>query len=110
MFSKGALVIYFGLYFTAETFRTIGPYLLPYLLLTCILIPISIWLAITVTKWIQVDKVTIASEALDAKPSFVLHDKEGFLMIEQNSINYFPGNSLVDQLISNQPLNYRKCL
>ncbi|WP_373893576.1 AbrB family transcriptional regulator [Virgibacillus sp. CBA3643] len=78
--------IYFGLYFTAETFQTIWPYFLPYILLTCVLILASIMLGIMVTQWIPVDKITsifasipggltemtIASEALHAKSAFVV--------------------------------------
>ncbi|WP_449355334.1 AbrB family transcriptional regulator [Virgibacillus natechei] len=78
--------IYFGLYFTAETFQTIWPYFLPYILLTCVLILASIMLGVMVTKWIAVDKITsifasipggltemtIASEALHAKSAFVV--------------------------------------
>ncbi|WP_176483708.1 MULTISPECIES: AbrB family transcriptional regulator [Bacillus] len=80
------LGIYFGLYFTMDTFYTIGPYIFPYLLSTIVLIACSIAVAIYVTKWIQVDKVTsvfgsipgglsemvIASEALNAKTSYVV--------------------------------------
>lgn len=80
------LGIYFGLYFTLETFMTIGPYFFPYVLMTCVLILASIFISIMVTKWINVDKVTsvfasipgglsemvIASEALNAKTSFVV--------------------------------------
>ncbi|MBY7144323.1 AbrB family transcriptional regulator [Virgibacillus sp. NKC19-3] len=78
--------IYFGLYFTTDTFKTIWPYFLPYILLTCILILASIMLGAVVTKWIAVDKITsifasipggltemtIASEALHAKSAFVV--------------------------------------
>ncbi|OIJ12869.1 hypothetical protein BKP35_09885 [Anaerobacillus arseniciselenatis] len=80
------LGIYFGLYFTMDTFMTIGPYLLPYLLMTCLLILASVFISILVTRWINVDKVTsvfgsipgglsemvIASEALKANTSFVV--------------------------------------
>ncbi|GAB3062410.1 AbrB family transcriptional regulator [Virgibacillus ainsalahensis] len=80
------LGIYFGLYFTADTFQTILPYFLPYLFLTIVLITASILLGIAVTRWIHVDKVTsvfasipggltemtIASESLNAKSSFVV--------------------------------------
>ena len=80
------LGIYFGLYFTMDTFMTIGPYLLPYLFVTCLLILASVFISILVTRWINVDKVTsvfgsipgglsemvIASEALKANTSFVV--------------------------------------
>lgn len=76
----------FGLYFTAETFQTIIPYFLPFLLLTCILILFCIFLGIIVTRWIKVDQITsvfssipgglsemaIASEALNARPALVV--------------------------------------
>ncbi|OIJ11078.1 hypothetical protein BKP37_16850 [Anaerobacillus alkalilacustris] len=80
------LGIYFGLYFSKETFLTVGPYFLPYLISTFLLILFSILLSSVVTRWINVDKITsafgsipggitemvIASEALNAKSSFVL--------------------------------------
>lgn len=86
--NSGFLVlgIYFGLYFTIQTFQTIGPYLLPYLIGTFALIFSSIFIATLVTRWINVDKITsvfssipgglsemvIASEALKAKTSYVV--------------------------------------
>ncbi|OIJ19233.1 hypothetical protein BKP45_13830 [Anaerobacillus alkalidiazotrophicus] len=80
------LGIYFGLYFSKETFLTVGPYFLPYLIATFLLILFSIFLSSIVTRWINVDNITsafgsipggltemvIASEALNAKSSFVL--------------------------------------
>ncbi|WP_096188295.1 AbrB family transcriptional regulator [Evansella halocellulosilytica] len=80
------LGIYFGLYFTKETFMTMGPYFMPFLIVTMILIFASILLGIFVTKWINVDKITstfssipggltemvIASESLNAKASLVV--------------------------------------
>ncbi|MBP1971142.1 membrane AbrB-like protein [Virgibacillus natechei] len=52
------LGIYFGLYFTAETFQTILPYFIPYILFTCVLILLSILLGVLVSRWVNVDKVT----------------------------------------------------
>ncbi|MFV8830515.1 AbrB family transcriptional regulator [Alkalihalobacterium sp. APHAB7] len=80
------LGIYFGLYFTAETFLTIGPYFLPFLVVTTLIISVSIVVSTLVTKWIEVDQVTsvfgsipggltemvIASESLNAKSSLVV--------------------------------------
>ena len=80
------LGIYFGLYFTMDTFTTIGPYILPYVFSTVALILASIVVAVFVTRWIQVDKITsvfgsipgglsemvLASEALNAKSSYVV--------------------------------------
>ncbi|RKQ31503.1 AbrB family transcriptional regulator [Oceanobacillus halophilus] len=80
------LGIYFGLYFTKETFQTILPYLLPYLLMTTILIVVSVLLAVLVSRYINVDEVTsvfasipgglsemaIASESLKANSSLVV--------------------------------------
>jgi uncharacterized protein len=80
------LGMYFGLYFTIQTFLTIGPYIIPYLFMTFILIFASIFIATIVTKWVQVDKITsvfgsipgglsemvLASEALNAKASYVV--------------------------------------
>ena len=80
------LGIYFGLYFTTETLTTIGPYIFPYVLSTVALILSSVVVAVSVTRWIQVDKITsvfgsipgglsemvLASEALNAKTSYVV--------------------------------------
>lgn len=80
------LGVYFGLYFTKQTLLTVIPYLLPYIVVTCILIIACIILGTLVTRWIHVDKVTsvfscipgglsemaIASESLKANPSLVL--------------------------------------
>lgn len=80
------LGMYFGLYFTAQTFFTIGPYIIPYLIMTIALILASIFIATTITRWVQVDKITsvfgsipgglsemvLASEALNAKTSYVV--------------------------------------
>ena len=80
------LGVYFGLYFTTETFTTIGPYIFPYVLSTVALILASVVVAVFVTRWIQVDKITsvfgsipgglsemvLASEALNAKTSYVV--------------------------------------
>ncbi|MFA9560103.1 AbrB family transcriptional regulator [Evansella sp. AB-rgal1] len=76
---------YFGLYFTKETFLIIGPYIIPYIVVTIALIFISIVNSLLITKWIPIDKVTsvfgsipgglsemvVASEALHAKSSLV---------------------------------------
>ncbi|CAG9620646.1 AbrB family transcriptional regulator [Sutcliffiella rhizosphaerae] len=80
------LGLFFGLYFTKQTLLTVGPYLLPYVLATILLILVSIINSILVTKWISVDKITsvfgsipgglsemvIASESLNAKSSLVI--------------------------------------
>ncbi|WP_163969704.1 AbrB family transcriptional regulator [Oceanobacillus halotolerans] len=80
------LGIYFGLYFTTETFQTVAPYILPYIFITFILIAACIFFGLIVTKWIDVDQVTsvfslipgglsemaIASESLGAKVSLVV--------------------------------------
>ncbi|WP_088105597.1 AbrB family transcriptional regulator [Halalkalibacter urbisdiaboli] len=80
------LGLYFGLYFTISTFLSIGPYVFPFLFVTCILIFSSIAISMTITKWINVDDVTsvfgsipgglsemvIASEALHANSSYVV--------------------------------------
>ena len=77
---------YFGLYFGAETIKTIAPYFIPYLFVTCILIMISIFIGLAVTKWIPVDQITsvfgsipgglsemvLASESLHANSSLVV--------------------------------------
>lgn len=87
-FKNGGLLflgIYFGLYFTTNTFITVGPYLLPYILVTGALILVSIVNSSFVTRWIKVDKITsafgsipgglsemvAASEALKARSSLV---------------------------------------
>ncbi|MCU9612403.1 AbrB family transcriptional regulator [Caldibacillus lycopersici] len=75
----------FGLYFTKETFETASAYFLPYVLITIMLIIISMVIGIIISKWIKVDKMTsvfscipgglsemtVASESLHAKSSFV---------------------------------------
>ncbi|ADU30251.1 AbrB family transcriptional regulator [Evansella cellulosilytica] len=85
--NSGLLILgtFFGLYFTNETFITVGPYILPYILLTIILIFISIFNSALLAKWIKVDRITsilgsipggltemvTASESLHARPSLV---------------------------------------
>lgn len=80
------LGIYFGLYFTKETFHTVIPYLIPYIIVTCILIVACVVLGTLVTRWINIDKITsvfscipgglsemaMASESLHAKASLVV--------------------------------------
>ncbi|GAE25220.1 putative ammonia monooxygenase [Halalkalibacter wakoensis JCM 9140] len=80
------LGIYFGMYFTLQTFSTMSPYFFLFLLLTLGLIAASIIIGTLITKWINVDKITsvfgvipggltemvIASEALHAKSSLVV--------------------------------------
>ncbi|MDQ0255139.1 membrane AbrB-like protein [Evansella vedderi] len=87
-FKNGGILflgIYFGLYFTKDTFLSVSPYLLPYILVTVALILISIINSTLITRWIPVDRITsvfgsipggltemvIASEALKAKSSLV---------------------------------------
>lgn len=62
-FKNGGLLflgIYFGLYFTKNTFISVWPYLLPFLVITFLLILASIVNSTFVTRWIKVDKVTSA--------------------------------------------------
>ncbi|RKL69312.1 hypothetical protein CR203_04605 [Salipaludibacillus neizhouensis] len=80
------LGITFGLYFSIESMLLIGPYFLPYVLLTSLMILISIINSSFISKFINVDQVTsvfgsipggltemvIASESLHAKTSFVM--------------------------------------
>ncbi|QKS71252.1 AbrB family transcriptional regulator [Paenalkalicoccus suaedae] len=80
------LGISFGLYFTMNTIQLILPYFLPYSFITALLIVATIIMAIAVTRFIKVDKITsvfgsipggltemvIASEKLDAKPAQVM--------------------------------------
>ncbi|SES92910.1 hypothetical protein SAMN05216389_103223 [Oceanobacillus limi] len=80
------LGIYFGLYFTRETFHTVIPYLLPYMLMTFLLILTCVMLGSVVSKWTSVDQTTsvfslipgglsemaIASEALKGNSSLVV--------------------------------------
>jgi uncharacterized protein len=54
------LGIYFGLKFTKSTFITVGPYILPYFLITVFIISVNVFHSILVTKFINVDKVTSA--------------------------------------------------
>jgi membrane AbrB-like protein len=78
--------IYFGMYFTTQTFSTIGPYFLSFVVLTVSLIAASIFISTIITKWINVDNITsafgsipggitemvIASESLNARSSLVV--------------------------------------
>lgn len=80
------LGMFFGLYFTADTLSTVGPYVLPYVVSTIILVGISILNSVLVTRWIPVDRITsvfgsipgglsemvIASESLNARSSLVV--------------------------------------
>lgn len=80
------LGITFGLYFTVESMLLIGPYFLPYVLLTSLMIVISIINSSFISKYLKVDQITsvfgaipggltemvIASESLQAKSSFVM--------------------------------------
>jgi membrane AbrB-like protein len=80
------LGIYFGMYFTVQTFSSIGPYLVTFVVLTVALIAASIFISSVITKWIDVDKITsafgsipggltemvIASESLNARSSLVV--------------------------------------
>lgn len=80
------LGIYFGLYFTRETFFTIMPYFYIYFLLTCFLIFVCIFLGACISRKIELDLVTsvfssipggvaemtVASEELKANSSLVV--------------------------------------
>lgn len=75
----------FGLYFTLQTFKTVGGYLLPYLMVTIVLILVSIFFGWMVSKKIEIDEVTsvfacipgglsemtLASGALNGNSSYV---------------------------------------
>lgn len=52
------LGIYFGLSFTKATFTIVSPYVLPFLILTLLLIAISVLNSIVITKYIKVDPIT----------------------------------------------------
>ncbi|WP_044894101.1 AbrB family transcriptional regulator [Bacillus alveayuensis] len=54
------LGIYFGLKFTKSTFITVGPYMIPYFLITVFIISVNVLNSFVVTKFINVDKVTSA--------------------------------------------------
>ncbi|WP_209124522.1 AbrB family transcriptional regulator [Alkalihalobacillus sp. BA299] len=125
------LGIYFGLYFTTETFLTIGPYFLPFLLITILIISVSIIISTVVTKWINVDQITsvfgsipggltemvIASESLNAKPSlviifqtvrlltvlFIVPTVIVFYLTEQNPI---PTTEVVQEVIASSRWSY----
>ncbi|KHF38192.1 AbrB family transcriptional regulator [Halalkalibacter okhensis] len=86
--NSGLIVLgmYFGMYFTLQTFSTIGPYFLSYIVLTVCLIGASIFISTVITRWINVDQITsvfgsipggltemvIASESLEARSSLVV--------------------------------------
>ncbi|MFS0862865.1 AbrB family transcriptional regulator [Fredinandcohnia sp. 179-A 10B2 NHS] len=60
-FYNGGLVtlgIYFGLSFTKDTFITVYPYILPFIITTILLLAASIINSILVTKFIKVDPMT----------------------------------------------------
>lgn len=60
-FYNGGLVtlgIYFGLSFTRDTFITVYPYILPFLITTILLLAVSIINSILVTKFIKIDPMT----------------------------------------------------
>ncbi|MBD1381364.1 AbrB family transcriptional regulator [Metabacillus arenae] len=52
------LGIYFGLSFTKSTFIEVGPYIIPFLILTIILILISVTNGLLIGKWLKFDPVT----------------------------------------------------
>lgn len=52
------LGIYFGLSFTSETFSTVYPYILPFLLTTALLLSISVINSIFITRFIKIDPMT----------------------------------------------------
>ncbi|QPA32206.1 AbrB family transcriptional regulator [Thermaerobacillus caldiproteolyticus] len=76
---------YFGLSFTKDTFLTIAPYIVPFLVVAVLMIAITITNSIIVAKWIHVDKITsvfasvpgglsemvAASESLNANTALV---------------------------------------
>lgn len=79
------LGITFGLSFTADTFRLIGPYAIPFLFFTILLICLSIINGLFISKFVNIDKATsifasvpggltemvIASESVQANTSLV---------------------------------------
>ncbi|WAA13106.1 AbrB family transcriptional regulator [Fervidibacillus halotolerans] len=79
------LGLYFGMYFTTETFLSVKSYFIPFFLLTSILIFTSMKLGSFVSRWIPIDEITsvfssipgglsemtIASEDLNGKSSYV---------------------------------------
>ncbi|MFD2044757.1 AbrB family transcriptional regulator [Ornithinibacillus salinisoli] len=80
------LGIYFGLYFTKETFETVIPYVMPYIGMTFLLIIVCVFLGAIVSRWISVDRTTsvfscipgglsemaIASESMKGNSSLVV--------------------------------------
>ncbi|WP_232284493.1 AbrB family transcriptional regulator [Bacillus timonensis] len=52
------LGIYFGLSFTKETFSTVYPYIIPFLLTTILLLTVSVLNSIFVTRFIKIDPMT----------------------------------------------------
>lgn len=52
------LGIYFGLSFTKETFITVYPYILPFLITTILLLTVSVVNSIFVTRFIKIDPMT----------------------------------------------------
>ena len=52
------LGIYFGLSFTKETFITVYPYIIPFLIMTILLLTVSVINSIFVTRFIKIDPMT----------------------------------------------------
>lgn len=80
------LGISFGLYFTIETVQLVGPYALPYIIITLFLITVSIINSSIVSRYIKVDRITsvfgsipggltemvIVSESLKGNAAYVM--------------------------------------
>ncbi|GGA78913.1 AbrB family transcriptional regulator [Ornithinibacillus halotolerans] len=52
------LGVYFGLYFTLDTFKAVLPFIIPYIIITSLFIFVCIMLGVLVTRWIKIDKIT----------------------------------------------------
>ncbi|MDF0725463.1 AbrB family transcriptional regulator [Cytobacillus sp. S13-E01] len=52
------LGIFFGMSFTAATFTTVFPYIIPFILTTVLLLTVSVLNAILVTRFIKIDPIT----------------------------------------------------
>lgn len=115
------LGITFGLYFTLETIMLIGPYIVPYVLLTIAIIFISIVNSSLVSKYLNVDQVTsvfgsipggltemvIASEDLHAKSSFVMIFQTVRLLVVLFTVPFvilyaFSGDSTVPVILAEE--------
>ncbi|MBU9713417.1 AbrB family transcriptional regulator [Evansella tamaricis] len=124
--NSGLLIIgsYFGLYFTKDTFLTVGPYVIPYIIVTVVLVFIGIFNSLLVTRWIPVDRITsvfgsipggltemvIASESLKAQSSLVAIFQTVRLLtvlfvVPLIVVHFFSGETFqIEEIVNQEPV------